>query len=290
MYIKYGKSSCTRFADAIVFAVMLLSNVIYKVQGWCVKLNNFRKNRNNPTTSGTIQLNNLQLQPMSNCSNLVSSTSKCASPTSYPNPINAVYLPGQIPSDEIPETTELNDPQPSTSHPCHTIGLTVLPIKPANYAKTKNEKFLSLNELSGTQDGAKPSSPTGSLTSRLDPVPSNTAHHAVSLGKIIDFFLQDQTFLNKAFLFAFTGKSLRINNQAYNPEVISSRLFSKLSLAQAIVGIISITFLYCIEFDSFYVFYPFVNSFFNSILLPLPIYMTNSALRTFTQTSIKEMF
>ena len=266
---------------------MLLSNAIYKIQGWCVKLNNFRKNRNrnNPTISGTILLNDLQNQPMSNYSNQVPSTSKCTSPTPYQNPINAVYLPGQIPTNEIPDTTELNDPQPSTSHSCHTIGLTALPIKPANNAKT-----LSLNETSGTQNGPKPSSPKISLTSRVDPVPSNT-RHAVSLGNILDFFLQDQTFLNKAFLFAFTaGKSLRINNQAYNPEVISSRLFSKLSLAQAIVGIISITFLYCIEFDSFYIFYPFVNSFFNSILLPLPIYMTNSALRTFTQTSIKEMF
>ena len=44
------------------------------------------------------------------------------------------------------------------------------------------------------------------------------------------------------------------------------------------------------QISAFYILYPFINSFVNSILLPLPIYMTNSALRTFTQTSIKEIF
>ena len=84
--------------------------------------------------------------------------------------------------------------------------------------------------------------------------------------------------------------SLRINNQAYNPEVVSSGLFSRLFLAAAIVGGVLIIFVNFIHFEFFDNLYPFPHWFTYSILLPLPIYMTNSALRTFTETSMREMF
>ena len=84
--------------------------------------------------------------------------------------------------------------------------------------------------------------------------------------------------------------SLRINNQAYNPEVVTSGTFSRLFLAIGIVGGICITFINFVHFDSFDILFPFVSPFTNSILFPLPIYMTNSALRMFTHTSVKEMF
>ena len=84
--------------------------------------------------------------------------------------------------------------------------------------------------------------------------------------------------------------NLRINNQAYNSEVVSSGLFSILFLAAAVVGVVLITFVNFIDFESFDIFYPFLHYFTYSILLPLPIYMTNSSLRTFTQTSVREIF
>ena len=103
----------------------------------------------------------------------VPSTPKCTLPT----PTNT-DLPGQIPTDETPQTTEPDAPQPSTSHSCPTI---VLPIDPAN-----NEK------KSETQNCPKRSSSTSNLRSQVDPEPSNSTQ-ADPLGNVFDFYLQDQT-------------------------------------------------------------------------------------------------
>ena len=84
--------------------------------------------------------------------------------------------------------------------------------------------------------------------------------------------------------------SLRINNQAYNPEVISSGTFSSIILAVTILGGMLISFANFFLSDFLNIFIPFMSYFLISIIMPLPIYITNSALRMFTLTSIKEMF
>ena len=103
----------------------------------------------------------------------IPSTQNCT----FPIPINA-DLPGQIPTDETPQTTEPNYPQPSTSHSCPTI---VLPIDPASNANKCK-----------TQNGPRSFPSTSNITSRVDPKPSNSTP-TVPLGNVFDFYLQDQT-------------------------------------------------------------------------------------------------
>ena len=263
-----------------------MSYAILKVRGWCEKLNNYRKSRSNPvnipTISGTIPMDVLQHQPklIPDYSNPVPSTSKCAEPISSPNPINVV-LPGQIPKNETPETTKPNDSQASISS---SVTSNAVPnSEPLDVAKFKNRV---------------PSTPTIIITSpnrSTSAWPLNqSSMQAVPQGKIF-ILLPLIFFLICLFLFNFKAlsneqMSLRINNQAYNPEVVSSGLFSRLFLAAAIVGGVLIIFVNFIHFEFFDNLYPFPHWFTYSILLPLPIYMTNSALRTFTETSMREMF
>ena len=76
----------SRFTGEILFGLMLLSYTIFKVPGWCEKLKNFIKSRNNPinipTVSSTIPMEDLQQRPlqMPDWSNPQPSTSKCAVP------------------------------------------------------------------------------------------------------------------------------------------------------------------------------------------------------------------
>lgn len=83
---------------------------------------------------------------------------------------------------------------------------------------------------------------------------------------------------------------MRINNQAYNPEVVNSGTFSKLFVTITIASVFFLTVLNFNQFDSLDFLYTFLNYFTVSILIPLHIYLGNSALRKFTHSSIKEMF
>ena len=181
-------------------------------------------------------------------------------------------ISSSVTSNEIPalisNTENLNNPKPS---PSNHINLDLVP-STSNYADTSTKLSTSTLPLdySSTQ--------------------------AVPLGKNLIFYLLPLALMfSKIFLFKFTVHaneplSLRVNNQAYNPEVVNPRTFSKLFVALAIVGAICIIFLNFNQFDSFDFFFPFIPYIFNSILFPLPIYVGNSALRRFIHSSVKEMF
>ena len=82
----------------------------------------------------------------------------------------------------------------------------------------------------------------------------------------------------------------RINNEAYNPEIVTSGTYLTLFLVVGVVGtssIIAAAFYQLHYLDTLFPFIPYISL---SILFPLPIYMKNSELRKFTYTSVKEMF
>ena len=83
---------------------------------------------------------------------------------------------------------------------------------------------------------------------------------------------------------------LRINNEAYNPEVVNSESYLILFFAIGIVGIIGISIANFFPVASFEPFFPFISYLSFSIILPFSIYIRNSRLRNFTYTSLKEMF
>ena len=84
----------------------------------------------------------------------------------------------------------------------------------------------------------------------------------------------------------------RINNEAYNPEVVNSGSYLIIFVTIGIIGMICII---CINIanifpvDSFEQLFPFIPYSLFSILLPFPIYIRNSRLRNFTYASLKEM-
>ena len=82
----------------------------------------------------------------------------------------------------------------------------------------------------------------------------------------------------------------RINNEVYNPEIVTSGTYLTLFLVLGSLGTISIIIDAFYQIDSFDILFPFIPHIFVSILFPLPIYMKNSALRKFSYTTVKEMF
>ena len=82
----------------------------------------------------------------------------------------------------------------------------------------------------------------------------------------------------------------RINNEAYNPEIVTSGTYLTLFLVLGFSGTIFLITAAFYQFDSFDKLFPFIPYITLSILFPSPIYMKNSALRKFTYTSVKEMF
>ena len=199
------------------------------------------------------------------------------------NQIDSV-LPGQIPLNETPETIEPMDPKPSTSthatQPSHSndVSPEIIP-----------QPSTSSESLSTVQMRGQKATPTSSSALPSTNVSTETTPAGISFQCLLVLLSFSRS---KSTLSAPETNSmpLRINNEAYNPEIVTSGTYLTLSLILGVLGTIVLIIAAFYQFDSFDILFPFIPYITFSILFPLPIYMKNSVLRKFTYTSVKEMF
>ena len=303
-----------RFAGSVLAIVAFMSYAVFKARGWYLESKEFyKRQRNKSKIVPLISATNIPMNVISNkrdTSNMDPADSGPSNSGCRLNPGPSQFIPlnagpsKEDPSNAGPSYVRALDPFPSNAGSTNASPSNVIP---SNASPTSTEPItvgLSNAGLSNagpsnaghSNAGTTNTDPSNTSPYKADPLkaksstpdnsiagPSNAEFSSVFPCKTRTIVPTNQKNLPK--------KNPFINNQAFNPEIVKSGIYSMiLFVAVPMTCFFFYGFMFFMEIEFFKIMALTMIYFFFSIILVLPIYMSNSSLRHFTYARFVEMF